>query len=159
MVHWKSFVAWVNHKSLLLQQTWMNHRMYGKIQCERPTATELAKLLEAAGWGANVLDELQTSVAAYTETVCARTSSGVLVGYVSVFSDGVFTTMFGEVIVHPDFQRQGIGRALFQAVERRFPRAPMYVKALGDSRSFFEAIGFKSSATPQAVLFKHAIAS
>lgn len=130
--------------------------MNDKIQCERPTAPELAKLLEAAGWGVNALDALETSIAAYTETVCARTDNGLLVGYVSVFSDGVFTTMFGEVVVHPDFQRQGIARAMFQAVERRFPRAPMYVKALGHSRHFFEAIGFKSSATPQFVMFKHA---
>lgn len=134
----------------------MGDRMSYEIQCERPTASELAKLLEAVDWGVNALDALETSIAAYTETVCARTRNGVLVGYVSVFSDGVFTTMFGEVVVHPDFQHQGIGRAMFQEVEQRFPRAPMYVKALGHSQHFFEAIGFKSSAIPQVVLFKHA---
>lgn len=132
----------------------MSQRMGYEIKCERPTAPELAKLLEAADWGVNALDALETSIAAYTETVCARTPTGVLVGYVSVFSDGVFTTMFGEVVVHPDFQHQGIGRAMFQEVEQRFPCAPMYVKALGASNKFFEALGFKASAVPVAVLFK-----
>lgn len=127
-----------------------------EINCERPNAQELAKLLEAAGWGVNALDALQTSIAAYTETVCARAFDGVLVGYVSVFSDGVFTTMFGEVVVHPEHQHQGIGRGMFKAIEKRFPNAPMYVKTLGTSEKFFQAIGFKSSALPQAVLFKAA---
>ncbi|WP_158270508.1 GNAT family N-acetyltransferase [Limnohabitans sp. Jir72] len=127
-----------------------------EINCERPNAQELANLLEAVGWGVNALDALQTSIAAYTETVCARDLDGVLVGYVSVFSDGVFTTMFGEVVVHPEHQNQGIGTDMFQAIEKRFPNAPMYVKTLGTSEKFFQAIGFQSSALPQAVLFKAA---
>jgi GNAT superfamily N-acetyltransferase len=112
-----------------------------QINCVRPHALELAKLLEAAGWGVNALDALESSIAAYTETVCARALDGALVGYVSVFSDGVFTTMFGEVVVHPDHQRQGIGREMFHAIEKRFPNAPMYVKTLGKSEKFFQAIG------------------
>lgn len=128
-----------------------------EIHCERPHAVELAQRLELAGWGVNALDELESSIAAYTETVCARAFDGLLVGYVSVFSDGVFTTMFGEVVVHPEFQRQGIGRAVFQAVERRFPRTPMYVKTLGESQAFFEALGFKSSTQPLSIWFKQAM--
>lgn len=129
-----------------------------KIACERPSAHELANLLEAVGWGVNALDALQTSIATYTETVCARDVDGVLVGYVSVFSDGVFTTMFGEVVVHPEHQHQGIGRDMFQAIEKRFPNAPMYVKTLGTSEKFFQAIGFRTSVKPQAVMFKQAAA-
>lgn len=42
----------------------MGHRMSYEVQCERPTAPELAKLLEAADGGLNALDALETSIAA-----------------------------------------------------------------------------------------------
>lgn len=75
-------------------------------------------------------------------------------GYASVFSDGCLTTMFGEFVVHPAFQRRGIGRAMMLAVERAFPSAPIYVKALGASREFYAALGFRTASTPVTCMFR-----
>src|SRR5262245_21176880 len=104
---------------------------------ERPEPAELADLFAALGWGQPSHDVLQSSVSAYTATLCARVGGERLVGYASVFSDRCLTTMFGEFVVHPAFQHQGIGKAMMHLVEDRFPLAPIYVKALGTSVGFY----------------------
>ena len=124
------------------------------VRIERPVPAELSALFAALGWGQPSIDVLATAIAAYTATVCARTPDGSLVGYASVFSDGVLATMFSEFVVHPDFQRRGIGRAMMRAVETAFPSAPIYVKALGASRQFYAALGFREASSPVTSMFK-----
>jgi GNAT superfamily N-acetyltransferase len=121
---------------------------------ERPEPAELEELFVALGWGRLPLDVLASSIRAYTATVCARTPAGRLVGYASVFSDRCLTTMFGEFVVHPEFQRKGIGKAMMRAVEDRFPAVPIYVKALGASLGFYTAVGFRVSSTQVTSMFK-----
>ncbi|MGC3984127.1 MAG: GNAT family N-acetyltransferase [Pseudorhodoferax sp.] len=128
--------------------------MNASITFESPRAEELAALLDAAGWGTHDAKTLSRSIAAYTATACARDANGTLVGYASVFSDGVLTTMLGELIVHPRSQRQGIGRALMLAVESKFPGAPIYVKALGSSRDFYASLGFRVASVVVTSMFK-----
>ena len=120
---------------------------------ERPVPPELSNLFAAVGWGEQAHDALGRSIRAYTTTLCARVD-GRLVGYASVFSDGHLTTMFGEFVVHPEFQRSGIGREMMRLVEETFPAAPIYVKALGEADAFYRAIGFRESRVPTTCLFK-----
>jgi predicted GNAT family N-acyltransferase len=132
-----------------------NEHMGIDISSSKPTGEELAGLMSEAGWGNLDPRDLERSISSYTATICARTADNKLIGYVSVFSDGVLTTMFGEAIVHPEWRRKGLGKALFAKVENMFPDAPIYVKALGESYKFFEAIGFRCSKTPITAMFKH----
>ena len=119
------------------------------------TWQEFAGLMESVGWGAGY-DEatFRRSYAAYPLVVHARSDDGVLLGYVSAFSDGAFTTMLGELVVRPAAQGSGIGRALMQSVEAQFPGIPIYVKALGDARHFFEACGYRRPTREMTVMFK-----
>jgi len=124
------------------------------VALERPDPAELNELFVALGWGQHSLDVLASSIRAYTATLCARTPRGLLVGYASAFSDCSLTTMFGEFVVHPKFQRQGIGTAMMRVVENEFPSAPIYVKALGASLDFYAALGFRVSSAPVTSMFK-----
>jgi len=124
------------------------------VALERPTAQELSDLLRAVGWGEHSISTLDASIRAYSATVCARSERGELVGYASAFSDGAITTMLGEVVVHPAHQRRGVGRAIMRCIEHAYPSAPTYVKALGESRAFFEKLGFRCPATPVTTMFK-----
>ena len=74
--------------------------------------------------------------------------------YALAFSDGAFTTMLGELIVRPGAQRLGIGRNLIRRVEDEFLGVPVYVKALGDARHFFEACGYRCPPVEMTVMFK-----
>jgi GNAT superfamily N-acetyltransferase len=119
------------------------------------SAAEYSALMEAAGWGTGYSEEMvRRSLDAYPFIAHARSASGILIGYVSAFSDRVFSTMLGELVVHPEAQRKGIGRALLSAVEEAFPGVPVYVKPLGPAKFFFLACGYQAPAVEMSVLFK-----
>lgn len=127
-----------------------------QISSERTvTWQEFAALMASVGWG-DGYDEISflRSSGAYPLVVHARSDEGVLLGYVSAFSDGVFTTMLGELVVRPDAQGSGIGRALIGAVEAAFPGTPVYVKALEEATRFFEACGYRRPSREMTVMFK-----
>ena len=119
------------------------------------SAREYSSLMESIGWGSDYPEELvQRSLAAYPFVAHARSESGVLWGYVSAFSDRAFSTMLGELVVHPLAQRKGIGRALLSAVETEFMGVPVYVKPLSEAKHFFVACGYRAPALEMQVLFK-----
>lgn len=115
---------------------------------------EVNALFVEVGWGQHSPEQLQRSIDAYPFVAQARTGLGVLVGYVSAFSDEVLSTTLGELVVHPEHQRQGIAAELLARVESRFPDAPVYIKALGEAKNFFIARGYKTPRTELTVLFK-----
>lgn len=124
------------------------------------TWQEFGHLMESVGWGSGYDEALFVrSNGSYPLVVHARADSGALLGYVSAFSDGAFTTMLGELVVRPDAQGMGIGRALLSAVEAEFPGVPVYVKALGHAKRFFEACGYRNPGKEMTVLFKKAARS
>ena len=114
--------------------------------------------MESVGWGAAYPEgAVHRSIDAYPFIAHARSTSGELVGYVSAFSDVAFSTMLGELAVHPKAQGQGVGRALLMAVERAYPGVPVYVKPLGaQARAFFLACGYQAPAVTMQVLYKRA---
>lgn len=118
------------------------------------TWEEFSALMVAAGWGEHDETAFVRSYAAYPLVVHARADDGAMVGYLSAFSDGAFSTMLGELVVHPAVQGMGIGRALMQRVEQAFPGVPIYVKAMGQAKHFFAACGYRKPKAEVTVMFK-----
>lgn len=121
---------------------------------ERPGVQEVYNLFDAVGWTADSLRTIETSLSAYPCKVCARAPDGVLVGYASVFSDAVMTTMLGELLVHPQHRELGVGTGIMRLIELTYPNAPIYIKALGESKHFYARLGFKVSKSEMTVMFK-----
>lgn len=118
------------------------------------TWREFSALMAAAGWGEHDEASFLRSYGAFPLVVHARTDEVAVVGYVSAFSDGAFSTLLGELVVHPEAQGRGIGRALMQRVEEAFPSVPIYVKAMGDAKHFFSACGYREPKAEVTVMFK-----
>jgi GNAT superfamily N-acetyltransferase len=125
------------------------------VNVQLPDASELASLFDCVGWGSNPVEAIARSIAAYPCTICARTEEGALVGYLSAFSDEVISTMLGELVVHPAYRRRGVASAMLGVLEQRYPDAPIYIKALGESKLFYAARGFKQPKAELTVMFKH----
>lgn len=120
---------------------------------------EFAALMEAVGWGRADdydLNDIARSLASYPFVAHARTGDDTLVGYVSAFSDGAFSTLLGALVVHPRYQRQGVGSQLLKAVEAQFPGVPVYAKVFGDDESFYRSNGYRVPSRPMQVMFRHA---
>lgn len=107
---------------------------------------EVANLMASVGWGSESdYDSLaiERSLSAYPLIAYCRDSEGLLIGYVSAFSDGAFSTFVGELVVRPSHQRRGIGSALLAYVVEQYRGIPVYATPFQDTESFFLNRGFR----------------
>lgn len=65
-----------------------------------------------------------------------------LVGVARILSDGYLFNAVSEVLVDPDFQRQGIGRTLMHQALGAAPGGRIFFGAQPGNEAFFEKIGF-----------------
>lgn len=66
-----------------------------------------------------------------------------LVGSVRVLSDGYFFSTVPEVMVDPDFRRQGIGAELLRRALAVAPGGTIFLGAQPGNERFFEQAGFR----------------
>lgn len=108
------------------------------------TAGEVCDLREAVGWGRQEGD-YPAAFAGYWATVSGRDDAGALVAWCAVLSDGVSHAVLLDVIVHPAWQRRGIGRALVQRAIthcRHHAITIIHVDFVPEHQQFYERCGF-----------------
>jgi ribosomal protein S18 acetylase RimI-like enzyme len=64
-----------------------------------------------------------------------------LVGAVRVLTDGYFFATIPEILVDPEYQRRGIGRALMARALQHAPRGKVFFGAQTEAVGFFERLG------------------
>lgn len=112
-----------------------------------PDRQELVDLYTSVGWAAYTHDpeSLVRAVANSTWVSLARDAEGGLVGLVRVISDDVSIAWLQDILVHPDHQRAGIGRALVDRAIARFQHVRSIALMTDDEprqHSFYQALGF-----------------
>ena len=75
-----------------------------------------------------------------TINIVAR-AEGRLVGSLRILTDGYFFGTIPEILVRPEWQRRGVGRALLAAAWERSPTG-WYFGAQPGNEAFFEKCGF-----------------
>lgn len=114
----------------------------------------LARLI----WSRDYDEGLTTAALASTTNIGAWDGDR-LVGSVRVLSDGYFFSTVPEVMVDPDFRRQGIGGELLRRALEVAPGGTLFLGAQPGNEQFFEQAGFRRGpagyvgrrATPAAV--------
>ncbi len=119
-----------------------------KYQQTLPGSQEFFNLFETTGWNhAEPIeqDQIYTAISRSWYTVSAYYEDR-LVGFGRVISDGVYHALIVEMIVHPDFQHQGIGSKiltiLIQECQKAGIRQIQLFCARGKS-GFYQEHGFK----------------
>ena len=109
----------------------------------RATEPELSDLCESVGW--KRFGEDFVALECYALTTSAWTRDGMLIGWTSVVSDTVRHAFLLDVMVHPAFQKRGIGRAVvLRAIEEMRQRGvtAFHVDCAPENARFCEKCGF-----------------
>lgn len=105
---------------------------------------EVVALYEANGWSSarkpkQLLGALRNSHSLVTARIDGR-----LAGLGNAISDGHLVVYFPHMLVHPDFHRRGVGRALMEALLKRYAGFhQLMLTSDGDATAFYEALGFE----------------
>jgi len=110
---------------------------------------DLLSLYDSVGWAAYTRDPagLQTALRNSTYVVAAW-RDGQLIGLARVLSDDISIVYIQDILVRPEFQRGGVGRALLAHLLERFAHVRSVV-LLTDSDEkqlrFYASLGFKNT--------------
>lgn len=115
-----------------------------------PDADALVALYDAVGWSAYTRDPdaLVRAVEGSSDTVTAWIGD-TLVGLARVLTDGASVLYLQDVLVHPEHQRRGIGRALVEELLSRHPDVRQRVLLTDDEpgqHAFYRDLGYVPAA-------------
>lgn len=109
----------------------------------------LLALYDSVGWAAYTRDPagLQTALQNSTYVVTAW-REGQLIGLARALSDDVSIVYIQDILVRPEFQRGGVGRALLAHLLERFAHVRSAVLLTDDDEAqlgFYVSLGFKNT--------------
>ncbi len=108
--------------------------------------TSVLDLREAVG-RSRMDSDYPVALQRYWATVGGRDERGQLVAWYAILSDGIRHAALLDVIVHPDWQGQGIGSQLIRSAlahMRTHGISIVHVDYLPEIRGFNERIGFRT---------------
>ena len=117
---------------------------------------EYRALLGAVGWQPpREPDAIVRRALEATWNVTARATDGTLVGLARVLDDGLLYASVWDVIVVPEYQRQGIGHALVAHVlDRTAGRRLVSLIATAAGEALYRAEGFSERDRRSTALFR-----
>lgn len=115
------------------------------------TDAEVLALYSSVGWTAYTANPelLHQAVRNSSFVVTARAADGTLVGLARTVSDDATICYVQDILVTPEFQGTGVGRALFSQVQQRYGHVRQLVLITDDEpqqRAFYEAMGLTEGA-------------
>ncbi|MFK7602580.1 GNAT family N-acetyltransferase [Deinococcus sp. SM5_A1] len=114
---------------------------------EIPELDELLSLYASVDWTAYTRDPeaLARALRQSSFVWTTRSNGGKLVGLVRGLSDDVSILFVQDILVSPDWQRRGVGRALMGAVLDHYAHVMQTALLTDDGseqRAFYESLGF-----------------
>ena len=104
---------------------------------------EIAGLRQSVGW--NRMEEAYNNPKMKSFYHIAAYDKDCLIGYIECVSNGVTDAYIQDIIVHPDYQGQGIGSELINRMISRLKKEPIYsitVVYEEGLQKFYEKFGF-----------------
>lgn len=110
---------------------------------------EIVNLYRSVGW-TNYLDRVEVLESAFAGSLCvlAAYDGDKLVGFIRAVGDGQTIVFVQDIIVLPEYQRQGIGTQLLQAIMDKY-QAVYQLELLTDNtektKAFYRSLGLTAS--------------
>lgn len=103
----------------------------------------------AVGWPGRETLDIQTSFENSFAVVFVY-QNGKLIGFGRVISDGVLQAAIYDVVVHPDYQKRGIGRRIVEGLLEKVPHCNVILYASPGKEQFYSKAGFYKMKTGMA---------
>jgi GNAT superfamily N-acetyltransferase len=125
---------------------------------DRVSPAEYRSLLATVNWRPLEQDDVEVAAALDASwNVTSRTSDGSLVGLARVLDDGLLYASIWDVIVRPERQRAGIGRAILAAVlEQTAGRRLVSLVSTAAGEALYRSAGFAETDGRSTALFRRA---
>ncbi|WP_221798436.1 GNAT family N-acetyltransferase [Oceanobacter mangrovi] len=105
---------------------------------------EILELYRANGWSSADKPELLIPALNNSHSLVTARLDGKLVGVGNAISDGYLVVYYPHMLVHPDYQGQGIGRRMMAAMQERYKNFhQQMLTADGDAIEFYKSVGFE----------------
>jgi GNAT superfamily N-acetyltransferase len=104
---------------------------------------ELVALYQSVNWSSARKPKLLLRALLNSHMLVTARHEGRLVGLGNAISDGCLVVYYPHLVVHPDYQRRGIGRRIVQRLQSRY--ADFHQQALladGRAIAFYRRCGF-----------------
>ncbi len=102
---------------------------------------ELETLFKLAGMGGRVGDKVRRAFE-NSQVVCFARIGSRLVGASRAITDWEYHAMIYDVVVHPDHQRQGIGRRMVESLVASLPVWRIMLVTEQETTGFYRKFGF-----------------
>jgi GNAT superfamily N-acetyltransferase len=117
-----------------------------------------AALYRELGWGdakRYSVPRVKRSLANCDIVISMRNEAGELIGIMRALSDFAFETKILDMIIDPDYQRQGIGKKAMKVLEKLVPGTTIYTETERKNFRFLLDRGYEKR--PGLVVFKKAV--
>ncbi|SIR32905.1 N-acetylglutamate synthase, GNAT family [Haladaptatus litoreus] len=119
------------------------------VRDELPTVEEFIALREAADMASRSREAVEQGLPNSVFGVTVVDETGEVVGMARIIGDGGSVYQIGDMAVHPDHQRQGLGskmmERLMEYLDENAPKGA-YVNLMADVEGFYEQFGFEYTA-------------
>lgn len=116
---------------------------------------QLRDLFEASAFWAKErsVEDLEIAIANSEPVITVRDKER-LIGFARAISDGIYRATIWDVVIHPDYQRTGLGSKLVETVlsHPRMSRVERTYLMTTHQQRFYEKIGFQTNSTTTMVL-------
>lgn len=120
-----------------------------EVRDELPTVKEFIALREAAEMASRSVEAVERGLPNSVFGVTVVDDTGEVVGMARIIGDGGSVYQIGDMAVHPDHQRQGLGSRMMERLmaylENNAPEGA-YVNLMADVEGFYEQFGFEYTA-------------